>query len=200
LQNSINKTADNWLQLLNNKTYIEQKRKAYQWVLSQFEELATAAELQTQGKLPAIFSVSKPKISKGEAHEGLPFIVLDYPAWFDKENIVAIRTIFVWGEPIQITLLIKGRFVQQLAKQLSNYAANNQNKVFISMAESPWFHLQEKANWKKLDAEKMNERLHQNQFIKLGVFCELNDWANLHQTTLETFNSWLSEIYGNGEF
>jgi hypothetical protein len=200
LQNSINKTADNWLQLLNNKTYIEQKRKAYQWVLSQFEELATAAELQTQGKLPAIFSVSKPKISKGEAHEGLPFIVLDYPALFEKDNVLAFRSIFIWGEPIQITLLIKGRFVQQLAKQLSNYAANNQNKVFISMAESPWFHLQEKANWKKLDAEKMNERLYQNQFIKLGVFCELNVWANFQQTALETINSWLSEIFEKGEF
>jgi len=35
-----------------------------------------------------------PKISKGENYEGLPWVILDFPRYFDKENVFAIRCFF----------------------------------------------------------------------------------------------------------
>jgi hypothetical protein len=50
----------------------------------------------------------EPKISKGENHKGLPWVMLDYPRVFGKEDVCAIRTFFWWGHAFSITLHLKG--------------------------------------------------------------------------------------------
>ena len=51
---------------------------------------------------------STPKIAKGENYLQLPYVLLDYPRCFDKENIFAIRTMFWWGNFFSITLHLSG--------------------------------------------------------------------------------------------
>src|ERR1700722_6862028 len=48
-------------------------------------------------ELPQEIKTTAPKISKGENYQGLPYVVLDYPRLFGKENTFAIRTLFWWG-------------------------------------------------------------------------------------------------------
>src|ERR1700733_216708 len=50
-----------------------------------------------------------PKISKGENYKGLPYLILDYPRSFEKEDILAIRTLFWWGHFFSITLHVAGK-------------------------------------------------------------------------------------------
>src|SRR5271169_1886033 len=38
-----------------------------------------------------------PKISRGEQYKGMPWVMLDYPRVFGKEDVCAIRTMFWWG-------------------------------------------------------------------------------------------------------
>src|SRR5438105_15186190 len=54
-----------------------------------------------------------PKISKGENYRGLPYLILDYPRLFEKENILAIRTMFWWGNFFSITLHLAGSYKKQ---------------------------------------------------------------------------------------
>src|SRR5215469_11174420 len=51
-----------------------------------------------------------PKISRGENYKGLPWVMLDYPRIFGKENMLAIRTMFWWGHAFIVTLHLKGRY------------------------------------------------------------------------------------------
>src|SRR6266511_3807431 len=47
--------------------------------------------------LPAETGMSPAKISKGENYKGLPYLILDHPRYFGKDNVFAIRTLFWWG-------------------------------------------------------------------------------------------------------
>ncbi|MCC5921956.1 MAG: hypothetical protein LAT68_06325 [Cyclobacteriaceae bacterium] len=52
-----------------------------------------------------------PKQSRGEFHEQkYPWNVLDYPATFNKNGILAFRTTLIWGKSISLSLLISGDF------------------------------------------------------------------------------------------
>lgn len=51
-----------------------------------------------------------PKISRGENYLGLPWVILDYPRIFGREDVLAIRTMFWWGHPFSVTLHLKGRY------------------------------------------------------------------------------------------
>src|SRR6185369_14445953 len=58
--------------------------------------------------LPSEIKESSPKISKGENYRGLPYMVLDHPRRFDKEDVFAIRTLFWWGNFFSTTLQLSG--------------------------------------------------------------------------------------------
>jgi hypothetical protein len=53
---------------------------------------------------------SEPKISRGENYKGLPWVMLDYPRVFGKEDVFAIRTMFWWGHAFSVTLHLKGEW------------------------------------------------------------------------------------------
>jgi hypothetical protein len=53
-----------------------------------------------------------PRISKGEQYKGLPWVMLDYPRVFGKEDIFAIRTMFLWGHYFSVTLHLKGSYLR----------------------------------------------------------------------------------------
>ncbi|HEY6901247.1 MAG TPA: hypothetical protein VI233_11410, partial [Puia sp.] len=56
---------------------------------------------------------ASPKISKGENYKGLPYVMLDYPRLFGREDVLAIRTFFWWGHGFSVTLHLKGEYRQQ---------------------------------------------------------------------------------------
>jgi|SRR5690554_3520881 len=56
-------------------------------------------------------AISPPlKVSKGEKHEGLPFLVLDYPRIFGQEDIFAIRYLVWWENKSASPYYSKGVF------------------------------------------------------------------------------------------
>lgn len=50
-------------------------------------------------------TATMPKISKGENYLQLPYLILDYPAIFEKNNIFALRTFFWWGNFLVSTFM-----------------------------------------------------------------------------------------------
>src|SRR5580698_8612281 len=74
------------------------KNAIIQKTIGLFSNLAENMQIElVKTKLPEEIKITEPKISKGENYKGLPYVILDYPRSFGKENIFAIRTFFWWG-------------------------------------------------------------------------------------------------------
>lgn len=80
-----------------------------------------------------------PKLSRGENYLGLPYMILDYPAVFDKENVFAIRTMFWWGHYFSITLHLKGtyrfRYLPSLLERIPRTG-----EWHLAVTEDEWVH------------------------------------------------------------
>lgn len=129
-------------------------------------------------------SASIPKITKGENYLGFPYVILDYPAHFEKENIFAIRTMFWWGNFISITVHLSGRyklfFEENIYKNM--YVIPD---LFLCISENQWQHHFEESNYKKISTIN-NEALtafQQKKFIKIALKYELHHW-NMMQFVL----------------
>jgi hypothetical protein len=132
----------------------------------------------------AKLSSSIPKITKGENYNGFPYVILDYPAVFEKENIFAIRTMFWWGNFISITLHLSGKYKKYFEKSILKNL-KNENDFFIAIAKTEWQHHFEEDNYKKISAINDGEMktIQENNFIKIALKYELHHW-NLMQSIL----------------
>src|SRR5580700_4684754 len=92
------------LELVENAEWILTKNRIIDKVQNLFGILAVKmkTELETIS-LPDEPLQTNPKISKGENYNGLPYVILDYPRLFSKENVFAIRTMFWWGNYFSVT-------------------------------------------------------------------------------------------------
>ena len=63
--------------------------------------------------LPEEVLIQSPKISRGENYNGLPYVMLDYPRCFGKEDVFAMRTMFWWGNFFSITWHLKGKYSKE---------------------------------------------------------------------------------------
>ena len=119
-----------------------------------------------------------PKISKGENYRGLPYVVLDYPRMFSKQDWFAIRCFFWWGNFFSITLQLSGTYQQQYAPLLEKaIAANLFEGWFINNGDDPWHHHFEEDNYKPVEA---NEQVSfaGRPFIKMAKKIPLTQWDN----------------------
>src|SRR5262245_51174126 len=101
------------LSLVQNAAWLLTKNNIIDKVFELFGEVATGAgELLKEAAdwLPKETFVQSPKISKGEKYLGLPYVMLDYPRMFSREDVFAIRTFFWWGNFFSVTLHIKGKY------------------------------------------------------------------------------------------
>jgi hypothetical protein len=95
--------------LLTKNTIIEKVFALFGDVAHQMRDNFAAGE----GIIPAEVLVPSPKISKGENYKGLPWVMLDYPRFFNREDAFAIRTMFWWGHFFSVTLHLKGAYLPQ---------------------------------------------------------------------------------------
>lgn len=147
--------------------------------------------------LPEVAANSSPKISKGEKYEGLPWVMLDYPRAFGREDTWAIRTFFWWGHFFSITLHLRGYWQQHYAGLIrANRAVLQQHDFYICIAEDEWQHHFEESNYiplQQLDEHSVDKLLSGNDFCKLSAKIPLEQWgmandqlAQLYQVLLQT--------------
>ena len=121
------------------------------------------------------------KISKGENYLGLPYVILDYPAFFQKDSILAIRSMFWWGNFFSITLHIAGE------KMLSGFDLQNLRSrlvgdgYVICINDDQWQHTHAIENYISLKgiSEKDFDLIIKKGFIKISKKIELSRW---HET------------------
>lgn len=179
-------------ELIKNKEWILTKHSIINKVYHLFGEMheiyKQISELE-KISLPAFYKNTGGKISKGENYQGLPYVILDYPALFSKENIFAIRTMFWWGNFFSISLHISGKYFQ-IQEDISNLQTYlHEKNFFVCVNENEWQHHFEPSNYisiAALDEQKLSEILKGN-FFKIAKKLELNTWEETPEFLKNTF-------------
>lgn len=181
-------------QLVNDPAWILTKNRIIEKVYLLFghlsEQYVQSALAQT---LPVTVTTIAPKISKGENYEGLPYVMLDYPRCFSKDDVFAVRTFFWWGHFFSITLQLKGTYLQQyLPALLANKKILTTNDVWMNVGNEEWQHHFRSSNMQLLQTHA--EALEEKQVLKLAFQCSLNDWDNAETILTKKFQLMLEAI------
>jgi len=146
---------------------------------------------ENQQALPAEVLKVPPKITRGENYLGLPWLVLDQPRYFDRENIFAIRTMFWWGKFFSITLQLSGSHKELFTENIAEaYDVLRKNEFHISHSDSPWNHHFEKDNYRSLAGISKEEFVHHirtHSFIKLAKKISLGEWDTVPSKLAKDF-------------
>ncbi len=174
------------LQLVTGTSWILTKHKIIDTVNILFGNLAEVLKqevLKAENYLPAAVIASTPKIAKGENYLQLPYLILDYPRCFDKENVFAIRTMFWWGNFFSCTLHLSGSYKTDFLKSLqSNIGLMQSNNFYLCINKGEWQHHFETNNYiaaKSLTEEKIKAILLQRHFIKVAAKFPLHQWDDV---------------------
>ncbi len=117
-----------------------------------------------------------PKISKGEQYEGLPYVMFDYPRFFSKQDVFAVRSFFWWGNFFSISLHLEGRFKTRFQENIQRSIKNGHFAGYYYCVNSnPWKHDFSENNYVNLGSVDMDQ-LANAAFIKLAIKLPLKDW------------------------
>jgi hypothetical protein len=142
--------------------------------------------------LPPEVLIPSPKISRGENYLGLPWMVLDHPRYFDRDNLFAIRTMFWWGNFFSITLLLSGAHKDRYCNLIiQNWEVLRNDEFYISHNSSAWDHHFESNNYtalQEMDQVQFLQHMKTHPFIKLAKKISLENWDTLDKDLLAIFN------------
>jgi hypothetical protein len=130
-----------------------------------------------------------PKISRGENYKGLPYLVLDYPRVFERENCFTVRSFFWWGHFFSSTLHVSGRYKEAFLPKLEA-AFEHFSKHHIGINPDPWQHHFERDNYvsiSELEYGDFKKLLHQQAHVKLSTRLPVEDWQH---ATAFLVNNW----------
>lgn len=145
-----------------------------------------------------------PKISKGENYKGLPYLILDYPRIFEKENTLAIRTMFWWGNFFSITLQLAGDYKKMSEERISSaYSLLAGNDFFCCINEDEWEHHFDNTNYislTEIGEQEFKTIIKEKPFLKIAKKILLHQWNDAGDMLLNDFKL-LTEIisYQGGE-
>lgn len=181
-------------QLVNDPTWILTKNRIIEKVYLLFGYLSERyRQTESIQNLPAAVTATAPKISKGENYEGLPYVMLDYPRCFGKEDVFAVRTFFWWGHFFSITLQLKGVYMQQYLPALLNKEKNlRENDVWMNVGNEEWQHHFRSNNMLLLNEH--TETLQDKEVLKLAFLCSLKNWDEAETILTEKFQLLLNAV------
>jgi hypothetical protein len=130
------------------------------------------------------------KISRGENYQLLPYAILDYPSFFWKHRIFAIRTMFWWGNFFSITLHLSGEHKEKYISSSKHiFLFLQENNFLICINEDEWQHHFEADNYisaSSIDLAQFQE-INKKPFFKISKKLSLTEWDNANEFFLKTF-------------
>lgn len=146
-------------------------------------------------RLPPEVLVPPPKISKGENYQGLPYLILDHPRYFEKQNIFAVRTMFWWGNFFSVTLHVSGIYKKMLAKKFNQSGSLLfESGFYYCVNNEEWEHHFESTNYmllKESGREVMGKQIEKSSFFKLAQKFPLQQWDEAEDMLLDYFKKML---------
>ena len=149
------------LELVQNTEWILTKHIITKKVYNMFGEISMILKTETElfnYLFPENIKYQNGKISKGENYQLLPYVILDYPAFFWKDRIFAIRTMFWWGNFFSVTLHLSGVYKEQFTGDEAGLLSILQkHDFFICVNENEWQHHFGKDNYKAASSVTLPE-------------------------------------------
>jgi len=150
--------------------------------------------------LPAEVVSAYPKISKGENYRGLPYQVLDYPRYFHRENVFAVRTLFWWGHFFSVTLHLSGIY-KKLAQErvTAQYEWLSEQNYYCCINQDEWEHHFEEDNYlpvSKLEKGSFITITGERSFIKLSRSYSLEKWDEMTERLFTDFRGLIEMTAG----
>jgi hypothetical protein len=178
------KLSKNELALVTDMQVILTKNLIIQKVYTLFGELSSHFQARLQAKealLPAEALAPGPKIYKGEQYLQLPYVILDCPRFYTKNDVLAVRCVFWWGNFFSISLHLAGGFLQQRQTRLTNWMLDNRHTGwYVSNGNDAWQHHFEANNYiameECIETEGGIQAIEQREFIKLAKRLPLQQW------------------------
>ncbi len=175
-------------EMMCNADIILTKNMVLQKIKLMFEELQNTivcySDERTWNTTVEAFKIS-PKISRGENYEGLPYLILDYPRTFEKENIFAVRTMFWWGNFFSTTLHVAGEHKQNvLPKIIKAMPLLEKSNYYFGINDDPWKHHFEMDNYIKIEKDSYNFINPALQHLKIASKMPLSNWASASENLL----------------
>lgn len=181
-------------QLVTNADWILTKNRVMQkakYLLEDVQDRQQAYLGSHPSLLPPGIIKIPPKISRGENYRGLPWLILDYPRYFEKQNTFAIRTMFWWGRFFSITLHLSGENKRLYGQKLLNYLGNEEREQwYLCISDDEWQHHLEADNYRLLstmDISAMHTQLHRADFLKLAKTFPIREWEEVGDQLLASF-------------
>jgi hypothetical protein len=125
-----------------------------------------------------IFKAS-PKIYKGENYKSLPYVMLDYPRYFVKDDAFSIRCFFWWGNFFSITLHLSGKYAETYNEILFQRLSEN-NSWYICINEDQWQHHFDQDNYTMPNKESLMQ-LQNRKFQKIAKKIPLQQWEDAYE-------------------
>jgi hypothetical protein len=182
-------------ELVTNAQVLLTKNEIIKKVYALFGDLAETYTKSSIGILPDEVIEKPPKISRGENYNGLPYVMLDYPRRFGREDTFAIRTFFWWGNFFSITLQLSGGYKKLLLPKLTYAAEQNLlNDWHIGINENKWLHEFSEANYAIITSNNLAEEMENVDTLKLAKYITLAEWDGAAIFLENNFKFLLSKI------
>lgn len=129
-----------------------------------------------------------PKISKGENYKKLPYIILDYPAVFAKQDVFALRTLFWWGHNFSVHFLLSGKYFEKYKEAIFKNVKQNPGLFYVCVNKLPWEHHFEPDNYILANVEILEKlKAEEPTFLKMALKFNLEEWNSLPQLLPEAY-------------
>jgi hypothetical protein len=201
MQDSKFNFSNSEIRLMSNQDFFKQKTNVTQKLIGLFHELNDNIELikeENESHLPLNAKTISGKISKGENYLGLPYIVLDNPRIFARQNIFAFRTMFWWGNYFIFTFHLSGKYLEDYKKNiLKNFEKLKRKGFLVCIHNEEWVHHLEKDNFKSIDSfdkKALKSLIEKNAFLKLGKKTDLKKYQHVPDFGTETLKEYISLI------
>ncbi len=184
------------LQFVTDPEILLTKNRIISKVYDLFGAVAHHYQMQLNELSPFAIETAEAKISKGENYNGLPYVMLDYPRNFSKENSFSIRSFFWWGNFFSITIQLSGKYQQQFSEKIQK-AINKKvfSGWFICTADNQWEHHFEHSNYKPINDNDFAD-ITMLPFIKIAKKIPLKEWDKVYEFYTKNYEL-LLEILSN---
>lgn len=174
------------LEIVNDTSWVLTKQEIIKKVYEVFNAqvpVITQLFMEHKANLPLTILSARPKISRGENYRSLPYVILDYPSIFNKENIFALRTMFWWGNFFSITLHLSGEYKQLFQEAIGEELwKSSDGDIYVCVNEEAWEHHFEPENFRLVNSmatEELKLLIAEKDFLKVAVKINLNRWNEL---------------------
>lgn len=166
-------------QVLQNKEFLPLKQQAVEKIITLMSVLREQLdEVWTNegNHWPVPCKKDDVKISRGENYRQLPYVILDYPRKFARDDVFAFRSMFWWGHFFSYTLHLQGNSLETYRSTLAEKLSANQHHLqdaYLCVGDTPWQYHYESDNYqliRHLEQKEIRKIVRKHDFFKISAW------------------------------